>query len=63
MPLSVFPHCTLGLYGVAEKAAAMILQTASTSPPLPSPTSTSCVILFFFSSFSHRFIDSHTQAF
>ncbi|THU89701.1 alcohol oxidase [Dendrothele bispora CBS 962.96] len=41
MPLSVFPHCTLGLYGVAEKAAAMILQTASTSPPLPSPTSTS----------------------
>ncbi|KAK7472313.1 hypothetical protein VKT23_000433 [Stygiomarasmius scandens] len=33
MPLSVFPHCTLGLYGVAEKAADMILQTASGSAP------------------------------
>ncbi|KAF5362832.1 hypothetical protein D9757_013841 [Collybiopsis confluens] len=26
VPLSVFPHTTLGLYGVAEKAADMILQ-------------------------------------
>lgn len=30
MPLGVFPHCTLGLYGVGEKAAEMILQAAST---------------------------------
>ncbi|KAF7366011.1 Alcohol oxidase [Mycena venus] len=29
LPLSVFPHTTLGLYGVAEKAAHMILQTAA----------------------------------
>lgn len=29
MPISVFPHCTLGLYGVGEKAANMILQAAS----------------------------------
>ncbi|KAJ3827434.1 alcohol oxidase [Lentinula raphanica] len=29
VPLSVFPHTTLGLYGVAEKAADMILQTAT----------------------------------
>ncbi|KAJ3740868.1 alcohol oxidase [Lentinula detonsa] len=29
VPLSVFPHTTLGLYGVAEKAADMILQTAA----------------------------------
>ncbi|KAF7366204.1 Alcohol oxidase [Mycena venus] len=29
VPLSVFPHPTLGLYGVAEKAAHMILQTAA----------------------------------
>ncbi|KAJ7027330.1 alcohol oxidase [Mycena alexandri] len=28
MPLSVFPHCTLGLYGVGEKAADMILRAA-----------------------------------
>ncbi|KAJ7215341.1 alcohol oxidase [Mycena pura] len=28
LPLSVCPHTTLGLYGVAEKAAHMILQTA-----------------------------------
>ncbi|KAK7443262.1 hypothetical protein VKT23_015858 [Stygiomarasmius scandens] len=28
VPLSVFPHTTLGLYGVAEKAADMILQAA-----------------------------------
>ncbi|KAF9062734.1 alcohol oxidase [Rhodocollybia butyracea] len=28
VPLSVFPHTTLGLYGVAEKAADMILQVA-----------------------------------
>ncbi|EIM92930.1 alcohol oxidase [Stereum hirsutum FP-91666 SS1] len=31
MPLGVFPHCTLGLYGVGEKAAEMILQAASTN--------------------------------
>ncbi|KAF5314201.1 hypothetical protein D9758_018839 [Tetrapyrgos nigripes] len=39
MPLGIFPHCTLGLYGVAEKAADMILQTASKADPisLPSP--------------------------
>ncbi|KAJ4470220.1 alcohol oxidase [Lentinula aciculospora] len=30
LPLSVFPHPTLGLYGVAEKAADMILQTIDT---------------------------------
>ncbi|KAF8827237.1 hypothetical protein HHX47_DHR5000919 [Lentinula edodes] len=29
IPLSVFPHTTLGLYGVAEKAAEMILQTVA----------------------------------
>ncbi|KAF8826211.1 hypothetical protein HHX47_DHR6000465 [Lentinula edodes] len=29
LPLSVFPHPTLGLYGVAEKAASMILQAAA----------------------------------
>ncbi|KAJ4472840.1 alcohol oxidase [Lentinula edodes] len=29
IPLSVFPHTTLGLYGVAEKAAEMILQAAA----------------------------------
>ncbi|KAJ7336449.1 alcohol oxidase [Mycena albidolilacea] len=29
VPLSVFPHTTLGLYGVAEKAAHMILKAAS----------------------------------
>ncbi|KAJ7611557.1 alcohol oxidase [Mycena polygramma] len=28
VPLSIFPHTTLGLYGVAEKAADMILQAA-----------------------------------
>ncbi|KAF5360138.1 hypothetical protein D9758_011326 [Tetrapyrgos nigripes] len=41
MPLSVFPHCTLGLYGVAEKAADMILETASTTDPMPVPSPTS----------------------
>ncbi|KAJ3809319.1 hypothetical protein F5876DRAFT_77881 [Lentinula aff. lateritia] len=29
IPLSVFPHTTLGLYGVAEKAAEMILQAVA----------------------------------
>ncbi|KAJ7626163.1 alcohol oxidase [Roridomyces roridus] len=29
MPLSVFPHTTLGLYGIAEKAADMILKAAA----------------------------------
>ncbi|KAE9395231.1 alcohol oxidase [Gymnopus androsaceus JB14] len=29
VPMSIFPHTTLGLYGVAEKAADMILQAAS----------------------------------
>ncbi|KAJ3748076.1 alcohol oxidase [Lentinula detonsa] len=31
LPLSVFPHPTLGLYGIAEKAADMILLTARES--------------------------------
>ncbi|KAF9065216.1 alcohol oxidase [Rhodocollybia butyracea] len=31
VPLSVFPHTTLGLYGVAEKAADMILQAAEST--------------------------------
>ncbi|KAF5360135.1 hypothetical protein D9758_011325 [Tetrapyrgos nigripes] len=38
MPLSVFPHCTLGLYGVAEKAAEIILLTASTTDPMSEPS-------------------------
>jgi choline dehydrogenase-like flavoprotein len=29
MPISVSPHTTLGLYGIGEKAADMILKTAS----------------------------------
>ncbi|KAK7039882.1 alcohol oxidase [Favolaschia claudopus] len=31
LPLSVFPHTTLGLYGVAEKAADMILKAVDSS--------------------------------
>ncbi|KAK7464771.1 hypothetical protein VKT23_005978 [Stygiomarasmius scandens] len=34
MPLSVFPHCTLGIYGIAEQAADMILQTALVTSPM-----------------------------
>lgn len=29
VPMSVFPHTTLGLYGVAEKAADIILKAAT----------------------------------
>jgi hypothetical protein len=29
VPMSIFPHTTLGLYGVAEKAADMILKAAA----------------------------------
>lgn len=29
IPMSIFPHTTLGLYGVGEKAADMILKAAA----------------------------------